>query len=116
MNNLIRIFVLLISGGLAACATYPSGPSVMALPGTGATFDQFRVDDGACQNYAQQVLGIRTPQQIASDSGVNSATVGTVVGAAAGALLGAASGNAGAGAAIGAGSGLILGGAAANDA
>ena len=30
---------------LAACATAPSGPSVLVLPGSGRNFDQFRVDE-----------------------------------------------------------------------
>ncbi len=109
------IAMLALCGSLAACATYPTGPSMMALPGNGASFDQFRADDYQCQSYAQQTLGLQSPQQSASNSGLNSAAVGTAVGAAAGALLGAASGNAGAGAAIGAGSGLILGSAAGTD-
>ena len=115
MKYLPRLSILCLCGGLAACATYPTGPSLMALPGTGASFEQFRADDAYCQSYAQQSLGARSPQQAASDSGANSAVVGTAVGAAAGALLGAASGNAGAGAAIGAGSGLVLGSAAGTD-
>ena len=116
MKTISSIALITLCGGLTACATYPSGPSMMALPGNGASFDQFRADDYQCQSYAQQVLGAKSPQQSASDSGLNSAAVGTVVGAAAGALLGAASGNAGAGAAIGAGSGLVLGSAAGTDA
>ena len=116
MQRSARIALGFIYGSLVACATYPSGPSIMALPGNGASFDQFRADDLQCQGYAQQVLGHQSPQAAAMDSGANSATVGTLVGAAAGALLGAASGNPGAGAAIGAGSGLILGSAAGADA
>jgi hypothetical protein len=109
-----RICLLLGAGLISACATYPNGPSMMALPGTSSNFDQFRVDDAQCQSYASQGQG--APQQAAQDSGLNSATVGTVVGAAAGALIGSASGNPGAGAAIGAGSGLLLGSAAGSDA
>jgi hypothetical protein len=116
MRYTTNIAVLALCGSLAACATYPTGPSMMALPGNGVSFDQFRADDYQCQSYAQQSIGLQSPQQSASNSGVNSAAVGTAVGAAAGALLGAASGNAGAGAAIGAGSGLILGSAAGTDA
>ncbi|MSR13395.1 MAG: hypothetical protein EXR86_02305 [Gammaproteobacteria bacterium] len=101
---------------LVGCATTPSGPSVMSLPGTAANFDQFRTDDMDCQAYARHATGQVTSQHAASTSGVNSAAVGTVVGAAAGALLGAASGNPGAGAAIGAGGGLIIGSAAGTDA
>lgn len=97
---------------LAGCASFPSGPSMLALPGTGATFEQFRADDFVCQGYAAQLTGSQSPQQAASASGVNTAVAGTAVGAAAGAMIGAASGDAGAGAAIGAGSGLLVGSAA----
>src|SRR6266704_3177461 len=33
---------------LGACVSVPSGPSVMVLPGTGKSFDQFRADDMNC--------------------------------------------------------------------
>jgi len=39
---------------LGACATLPSGPSVMVLPGAQKTFEQFRADDALCQFYARQ--------------------------------------------------------------
>lgn len=115
MNRPTRLVALALSAGLAGCATYPTGPSLMALPGNGSTFEQFRLDDAMCQGYAQQMLGGKTPQQAASDSGANTAAVGAVVGAAAGALIGAASGDPAAGAAIGGGSGLLLGSASASD-
>ena len=97
---------------LGACATLPSGPSVMVLPGAQKTFEQFREDDALCQFYARQAVGGQTPTQTAMDSGTASAVTGTVVGAAAGALIGAAAGDPASGAAIGAGSGLLLGSAA----
>ena len=104
-----------IALALGACATVPSGPSVMALPGTGMSLEQFHADDIFCQQYAQAAVGY-APGQAAEDSATKSAVVGTVVGAGVGALLGAATGNAGAGAAIGAGTGLIYGSAAGSDA
>jgi hypothetical protein len=104
-----------LSLALAACATYPQGPSLSALPGSYSNFDQFRADDAECQAYARQTIG-PPPGQVASDSGVNSAAVGTMIGAAAGALLGSASGNAGSGAALGAGTGLLFGSLAGSDA
>jgi hypothetical protein len=76
---------------LGACATIPSGPSVMVLPGAQKTFEQFREDDALCQFYARQAVGGQTPTQTAMDSGTKSAVAGTAVGAAAGALIGAAS-------------------------
>ena len=92
--------VLLITG----CASVPTGPSVMVLPGTGVPFNQFRNDDVICQQYASFQIGGTTPNQAAMKSGATSAVVGTALGAAAGAAIGG-----GSGAAIGAGSGLVAG-------
>lgn len=89
--------------GLSACAHMPSGPSVMALPGTGLSFEQFRQDDYLCQDYAARQVGA-TPNQASADSQIGSAVAGSAVGAAAGAALGG-----GGGAAIGAGTGLVAG-------
>ena len=98
--------------GLGACATVPpSGPAVMVLPGSNSNFNQFRHDDGMCQQYAMQTIGHKTPAQAAADSAMNSAVTGAAVGAAAGALIGAATGDPAGGAAVGAGTGLLVGGA-----
>lgn len=91
---------LLLLGG---CAVAPIGPSVMALPGSGKTFDQFRADDYVCRQYSTQQIG-GTPDQMATDSAVRSAAIGTLIGAAAGAAIG---GHNGAG--VGAGTGLLVG-------
>ncbi len=88
---------------LASCATIPSGPSIMALPGSDKSFDQFRADDASCQEYATEQIKT-SPNRASIRSGVGTAALGTAVGAAAGALMGGASG-----AAIGAGSGLLGG-------
>jgi Glycine-zipper domain len=93
---------------LTACATVPSGPSVMVLPGTGKTFEQFQVDDGACRQWALQQSGVAS--DAANQSTASSAAVGTLLGAAAGAAIGAAAGNPALGAAAGAGFGLFAGG------
>ncbi|MBS1188877.1 MAG: hypothetical protein H6R10_669 [Rhodocyclaceae bacterium] len=101
---------LLLLGG---CVTYPTGPSVMVLPGTGRTFDQFRYDDYACRQFANDQVGGAMPGQTANDAMARSAVAGTVIGAAAGAAIG---GNQGAG--VGAGTGLLMGsmaGASAGD-
>ncbi len=92
--------------GVGACATFPTGPSVMALPGNQMSFDQFRADDYACRGYAAQSIGGQDAQTAAIDSGVKSAVVGSVVGALAGAAI---DGSQGAG--VGAGAGLLLGSA-----
>ena len=89
---------------IAACTTIPTGPSAMALPGTGKNFDQFRADDAECRGFAQYQIGGTNAEAAAVDSGVRSAAVGTVVGALAGAAVG---GHAGAG--VGAATGLVVG-------
>jgi len=92
----------------AGCATVPSGPSVMALPGSSKNFQAFMNDDALCRGWAERQTGV-APEQAAGQDAAAGAVVGTAIGAASGALIGAAVGNPGAGAAIGAGSGLLLG-------
>ena len=93
---------------LTACATVPSGPSVMVLPGQGKPFDQFQADDYSCRQWAQQQTGA-TPSDVSTRNTVGGAAIGTLLGAAAGAAIGAAARNPGAGAAVGAGVGLLGG-------
>ncbi len=93
---------------LTACATIPSGPNVMVLPGSGKNFEQFQSDDALCRQWAAQQTGI-TAQQAATDNTVGGAVVGTVLGAALGAAIGAAAGSPATGAAVGAGAGLLGG-------
>jgi hypothetical protein len=98
----------LIGGALllGGCVSLPSGPSVMTLPGSGKSFDQFRHDDMNCRQYANSQVGGDTPNSAAANSVATSAVVGTLVGAAAGAAFGGSSG-----AAVGAGTGLLVGSA-----
>lgn len=107
----VRTSLLATALLLAGCTTIPTGPSILVLPGSGRSFDDFRADEVLCRQYAHdQVSGV-TANQAAVDSGVKSAAVGTVVGAAAGAAIGG-----GRGAGVGAGAGLLLGSAAGADA
>jgi len=107
---------LLATLSLAACAvTPPAGPTLMAAPGKGKTFEQFSYDDGRCRQYATGANNGVTPQQAATSSGVGSAAAGTLLGAAVGALFGAATGSPGVGAAFGAGGGLLIGSAVGSD-
>lgn len=89
---------------VSACTTLPDGPSAMAMPGTGMSFEQFRDDDGYCRHYAYDQIGGRTATQAGGDSFARSAVLGTAIGAVAGAALG---GEHGAG--TGAAAGLIVG-------
>lgn len=107
MHLPLKISALALTLLVAACTTMPTGPTVMVLPGSNKSFDQFRADDMECRNYALQSVGGLTASQAATQSGVSSAVVGTVLGAAAGAAIG---GHEGAG--VGAGTGLVVGGLA----
>ena len=89
---------------LAGCASLPSGPSVMSLPGSRKNFDEFRADDAVCRQFAYEQVGGASAQKAAADSAVGSAVVGTAVGAGAGALIAGSSG-----AGVGAGVGLLTG-------
>jgi hypothetical protein len=112
MRNWLILPVLIVIIVSSGCVTVPTGPSVMALPGTSKSFEQFRIDDAICRQFAYEQAGGMTAQQAGQNAAVSSALIGTALGAAAGAAIGSASGDMGAGAAIGAGSGLIVGSAA----
>ena len=98
---------LLAIGG---CVTVPTGPAVTAFPGQYKPWDQFRVDDAECRQFASASIG--APTQAAIDASAANAIGAAAVGAAAGAIIGSVTGQAGQGAAIGAGTGLVFGSAA----
>jgi hypothetical protein len=97
---------------LSACTVAPpQGPSVMALPAAGKSFEAFQQDDVACRGYASQQTGGASAAQAANGSAVGSAVLGTALGAGLGAALGSVGGAVGAGAAIGGAAGLLAGSA-----
>jgi outer membrane lipoprotein SlyB len=104
MNAKLTVTALAAVLALGACTTIPTGPSEMALPGTGRSFDQFRADDADCRQFATSQSGGATANQAAADSTAKSAALGLGVGALAGAAIGG-----GRGAGTGAGLGLIAG-------
>jgi outer membrane lipoprotein SlyB len=106
MNTHPKLIIVLAALALSACATNPTGPSNMALPGTGKDFNRFRADDLSCRDFALTQIGGKTVNQQYNASLATTTAVGTVVGAA----IGAAAGG-GQGAAIGAGMGALSGGA-----
>lgn len=93
-------FVAAASG----CATIPSGPSTMALPGTGRSFEAFRADDDLCRRHASDRVDGRSASRAAQDSVAAGAIAGAAIGALAGAALGGSQG-----AGVGAGTGLLVG-------
>ena len=40
---------------VAGCATVPTGPNVMVLPGAQKSFEQFQADQMSCQQYASAI-------------------------------------------------------------
>jgi hypothetical protein len=94
---------------LTGCASFPTGPSVMTLPGSRKNFDQFRADDADCRQFAYVQVGGTTPQTAATESGVASAAIGTAIGAGAGALIGGTAAAAGVGAGVGLLTGALVG-------
>ncbi|MDO9312653.1 MAG: hypothetical protein Q7T85_13345, partial [Nitrosomonas sp.] len=85
MLTLRVFFILPIAWLLTACVHMPAGPSVMTLPGSGKSFDQFRSDEYECRQYADEQVGGTTPRQASRTSGIESAAIGAGLGAAAGA-------------------------------
>jgi len=104
MNTVLKHSLLSSLLLLGACVSVPQGPSVMALPGSGKDFGQFRFDDQECRQFANLQANGSNPGQAANESMVASAAVGTAVGAIAGVAIGGSSG-----AGVGAGVGLVTG-------
>jgi hypothetical protein len=115
MNSKHSFLFLLAMIVLTGCATMPTGPSVMVLPGPGKPFEVFQADDLACRQWAEQQIGGENPDEAAHKTLVDGAAIGTVIGAAIGALIGATYGDVGPGVAIGAGSGFLGGTMVASD-
>jgi hypothetical protein len=115
MRSKWMLLPAIVTVALGGCATIPTGPSVMVLPGQGRSFEQFQGDDLACRQWAAQQVGAM-PAAASQQAMATFATAGTVFGAGLGAAIGAAAGNPAAGAAIGAGSGLVGGTAVGLDA
>src|SRR5271165_2519024 len=112
MSRAISAIGLISVLAVSACAVAPpQGPSVMALPAQGKSFEAFQADDATCRGFATQQTGGASAAQAADNSAVGSALLGTALGAGVGAALGSVGGAVGAGAAIGGATGLLAGSA-----
>jgi len=60
--------ILFLTFLLGGCATTPTGPGVLVLPGTGKSFDQFRFDEHECRQYAHAQVGGSSADQAAADA------------------------------------------------
>jgi hypothetical protein len=109
-----RTLLVAVTFMLGACTVMPTGPSVMALPGSRKSVDQYQADVAACQQVADAVLAANSAGAAAAadSNAASTAAAGALFGAATGAIIGAATGQASQGAAIGAGTGLLFGGIA----
>ena len=114
IRKTLKIGFCLFLFAMSACATVPSGPSVMAVPPQGKPFELFMQEDASCRRWAERQIGL-SPQEAIDKDTTTGAVVGTAIGAGLGALLGSASGHAGAGALIGGASGLLFGAASGAD-
>lgn len=110
MSFRMKALPLAAALALGGCVSMPTGPSVLVLPGSGKSFNEFRADERECREYAFESIGGRSAEQRANEAGVRSAVVGTAIGAAAGAAIDGSRG-----AAVGAGTGLLIGSAAGTD-
>lgn len=113
MNSKLFFLLLPAMVVLGGCATVPTGPSVMVLPGQGKPFEVFQSDDNVCRQWASEQIG-ESPDAAGNRTLAGGAAIGTILGAAIGALIGSTYGHAGTGAAIGAGTGLFGGAAVAS--
>jgi len=104
-----RRLALAATLALAGCAVAPTAPSVLVLPGTHTSAEQFQADDAACRQHAHALVA---PQaDAANNQAAGAAVIGTALGAAIGALLGSGSYYQNSSIAWGAGSGLMMGSA-----
>lgn len=63
MFKVNRPLALLIASLITSCASIPSGPSFMALPGSGKSFHQFRNDDYQCRQFAYERVSDTSPEK-----------------------------------------------------
>jgi hypothetical protein len=112
MSRAISAIGLVSVLALSACAVAPpQGPSVMALPAQGKSFEAFQGADANCRGFAFQQTDGASSAQASNNSAIGSAALGTALGAGVGAALGSVGGAMGAGAAIGGATGLLAGSA-----
>ena len=53
------LVIAVAAATLAGCASAPTGPSVMVLPGTGKSTEQFQQDDARCRQMATNELATK---------------------------------------------------------
>lgn len=112
MDSRSMLLPIIMAIGLAGCASIPTGPTVMVLPGLDRTLEQFRRDDLFCRQWSAEQVGPAT----ASEQVPAAPAAGMVGVAGTGAAIGATVDNSSAEAVVGAGNGLVGGTAVGLDA
>jgi len=78
MSRLMLILTQIVLLVTLGCAIIPTGPSVMVLPGTGLSLEQFSKDNVTCQQFATfQVSGTQNQADI-NNASANAATSSTL--------------------------------------
>jgi hypothetical protein len=67
MLQILKILILVFM--LSACSTMPSGPSVLALPGTGKDFNHFHSDDVMCRQLAHEQIATAPEEPDSKEEG-----------------------------------------------
>lgn len=63
-TGLLALVAVTLASG--ACASTPTGPSVLVLPGTGKSHDQFRAEDAQCRERASRELQTTDPGTVSA--------------------------------------------------
>ena len=84
MRNSLK--VLAVTSLLAGCASAPLAPRVAVMPAPGKSFEQFVAEERLCRQWAEQSVGIGQDDPGLRTS-VDSAVIGTAIGAVAGAAF-----------------------------
>ena len=62
---------------LSGCATFPEGPSIRALPGTGKSMEEFRAADDACRQDSLERVRSKRPDLAVSETDQTHAVAAT---------------------------------------
>ncbi len=62
MVLLRKLTALMMASLLTACTSMPTGPSIMALPGSAKSFEKFRIDDNQCGQFAHDKVNNTNPE------------------------------------------------------
>lgn len=68
MVHLRELTALMIASLLTACTSMPTGPSMMALPGSTKSFDKFRIDDNQCRQFAHEQVNSTNPEKFSKQA------------------------------------------------